>query len=142
GRRRSARRADTVRPDPDRVRQLREEHGWTQAGLAERADCSVRTVESIEAGNPVKRVTLAGVAHALDVAPETIIARPRAAADGTQRTKVVIELVLDHPAASFTGGFTEGEREEFQRALKERLSLSVTPRVMSRPGAAWQSPSS
>jgi diguanylate cyclase (GGDEF)-like protein len=96
----------------------------------------VRTVESIEAGNRVKRVTLAEVAHALDVAPETIIAPPRAAADGTHRTQVVIELVLDPPAASFTGGFTEGEREEFQRALKERLSLSVTPRVMSRPGGS------
>lgn len=49
----------------DRVRNTREQHGWTQAQLAERAGVSRPTVARIEGKQDVSTVTLTKVARAL-----------------------------------------------------------------------------
>ena len=48
----------TVLPNGDRVRELRDGKNWTQGFLAEKADCSKKTIENIEAGRHVRRAIL------------------------------------------------------------------------------------
>jgi diguanylate cyclase (GGDEF)-like protein len=61
-----------VQPDGNRVRELRNERGWTQEELAERAGYVKKTIENIEAGRRVLPRTLAEVAEALGVQPGAI----------------------------------------------------------------------
>jgi diguanylate cyclase (GGDEF)-like protein len=68
--------ANTLLPNANRVRELRQEQGWTQEDLADRVGCSKRTVENIEAGKRVLRQTLKEVAQALRVQVEAITQQP------------------------------------------------------------------
>lgn len=59
----------------DRIRTAREQHGWSQEELAERAGVSPNTVGSIELGN--KRTQpgkLTAVREALGIAPLAVVA--------------------------------------------------------------------
>jgi diguanylate cyclase (GGDEF)-like protein len=63
-----------VQPNGTRVRDLRQERGWTQEELAGRAGYSKRTIENIEAGKRTRPKTLAEVAQVLRVEPGQITA--------------------------------------------------------------------
>jgi diguanylate cyclase (GGDEF)-like protein len=63
-----------VWPDGARVRDLRQERGWTQEELARRAGYSKRTIENIEASKRTRGKTLAEVAQVLRVEPGQITA--------------------------------------------------------------------
>jgi diguanylate cyclase (GGDEF)-like protein len=67
-------------PNGSRVRELRQDRGWTQEELSARVGCAKRTVENIEAGRRVRRDTLEEVAEALGVKPEQITTPPRSGA--------------------------------------------------------------
>ncbi|MBL8295379.1 MAG: SUMF1/EgtB/PvdO family nonheme iron enzyme [Bryobacterales bacterium] len=62
-----ATRSNSVLPDGAKVRSLRTMRGYTQEQLAEKAHIEKRTVESLEAGRPKYRSTLAAIARALGV---------------------------------------------------------------------------
>ncbi|MCA9049460.1 MAG: helix-turn-helix domain-containing protein, partial [Planctomycetaceae bacterium] len=55
----------SVEPDAQKVRRLRQERGWSQLMLAERADVSLKTVENAEAGRNIRPHSLAQIAGAL-----------------------------------------------------------------------------
>jgi len=63
---------NTVQPNGQRVKELRQDHGWTQEDLGEKAGYSKRTIENIEASRPVRPGTLAEVAEALGVKLEQV----------------------------------------------------------------------
>jgi diguanylate cyclase (GGDEF)-like protein len=77
-----------VRPDGARVRDLRQERGWTQEELARRVGYSKRTIENIEAGRRTRPRTLAEVAQVLRVEPGQI-------------TTVEAEALADRPATVY-----------------------------------------
>jgi formylglycine-generating enzyme required for sulfatase activity/transcriptional regulator with XRE-family HTH domain len=54
-----------ISPDGPRVRSLREERGWNQEGLADRALVDVQTLRRIERGERVRRISLLHVAKVL-----------------------------------------------------------------------------
>jgi XRE family aerobic/anaerobic benzoate catabolism transcriptional regulator len=61
-----------------RVRALREQHGWTRAELASRADLSLRFLARVEAGDGnISVLRLESLARALDTTPDRLV-RPRA----------------------------------------------------------------
>jgi transcriptional regulator with XRE-family HTH domain/tetratricopeptide (TPR) repeat protein len=71
----------TVWVDGERVRQWREQQGWSQGELASRAGKAKRTVESLENNShTVLLHTLRAVAEALDVAPHELLAACHGAA--------------------------------------------------------------
>lgn len=57
--------AQALRPNGGLVRSLREERGWSQEGLADKALVDVQTLRRIERGERVRRVSLLSVARAL-----------------------------------------------------------------------------
>lgn len=57
----------------NRVKILREERNMTQTGLAEQSGLSLRTVQRIEAGSPLKGFTLKAIAKALEILPENLV---------------------------------------------------------------------
>lgn len=61
-----------------RLARIRLEHNFTQAGLAEQAGVSKRTVERMEAGGPTQLVNLVRVCRGLDLLDrfETLIPEP------------------------------------------------------------------
>jgi len=63
---------NTVQPNGQRVKELRQDHGWTQEDLGERSGYAKRTIENIEASKPVKPGTLMDVAEALGVKLEQV----------------------------------------------------------------------
>ncbi len=66
-------RKGTVTPDGEKVRLLREEKGWTQRDLKEKAGVSKRTVENVEHGRPAFHKTLALIAGALGVDAQALL---------------------------------------------------------------------
>ncbi|MET3038172.1 helix-turn-helix domain-containing protein [Chryseobacterium sp. NRRL B-14859] len=71
----------------NRVKILREEKNMTQAELAEKSGLSLRTVQRVEAGNPLKGFTLKVLAQALNSNPESLIS-PTAETD-IHRAKII-----------------------------------------------------
>ena len=78
-----------------RVRQLRNEAGWTQAALAERAGLSVIAIGSVERAVRYPRSeTLELIAGALNVTPdELLLGRAPAASDAVPMDAELAELV-------------------------------------------------
>jgi transcriptional regulator with XRE-family HTH domain len=62
----------TVSPNPERIRQLRINNGWSAEQFASKARCSYKTIENIEDGRPAYVATLKKLADALKVQLETI----------------------------------------------------------------------
>ena len=57
----------------NRVRELREEHGLTQQGLADRCGCTRQTIIAVEAGKYVPSLSLAfEIARAFDAGVEDV----------------------------------------------------------------------
>ena len=65
--------SNTVLPNGKCVRQLREDHCWTQEELARRADVSKRTIEYVETSKRVRRETIHAVAKALRVSSDRLL---------------------------------------------------------------------
>jgi transcriptional regulator with XRE-family HTH domain len=58
------------------LRQLREERGWSQEQLAERADLNRSYLGEVERGNAVPSIiTVSKLARALDIQTSSLIAR-------------------------------------------------------------------
>jgi len=57
----------------DAIRHLREAKGWSQQVLAEKAIVSIKTLSSLEQGNPAQLSTFAKIAKVLDVEPATFM---------------------------------------------------------------------
>jgi transcriptional regulator with XRE-family HTH domain len=64
----------TVTPDGGAIQRLRIEKGWRLEDLAEKANCSLKTVESVERGAKVYPYTLSRLAGALGVEVSTLVA--------------------------------------------------------------------
>src|SRR4051812_14441637 len=62
-----------VQLDVEALRRLRNQRALTQQALAERADRSILTIHNAERGNFVDVSTLARIANALGVAPDSLI---------------------------------------------------------------------
>ncbi len=56
----------------DRIRQLRDQRGWTQNELAEASKVDIRTIQRLESGQPVSSHTLKQVAGSLGVSLEAL----------------------------------------------------------------------
>jgi transcriptional regulator with XRE-family HTH domain len=64
----------TVTPDGGAIQRLRTEKGWRVEDLAEKAKCSLKTVENVERGAEVYLYTLSRLAKALGVEVPTLTA--------------------------------------------------------------------
>jgi len=71
-----------VRPDGSEIKRLRVEQGWSQADLAEKADCSARTVRKGERGQSIDLATLRLIADAFGVDCASLL-------DGRQERELV-----------------------------------------------------
>ena len=63
----------TVKPDGDAIRRLRLAKGWRVEDLARKADCSIKTVENVEAGEQVYLCTLRSFAEVFGVEFSTLV---------------------------------------------------------------------
>jgi DNA-binding NarL/FixJ family response regulator/transcriptional regulator with XRE-family HTH domain len=108
-----------IRPIGSKVKELREERGWTQGDLACVAGLSKSTIEKLEAGKkPFPLKTLKAVAEALKVSIECI----------TTQSRAVIELSLGRRLDPFLE-----ETDSLLHAMKVRLCLVGNPRVIHTP---------
>jgi transcriptional regulator with XRE-family HTH domain len=57
----------SVRPNGEKIRQLRDQKVWTQEELADKAGVSLRTIQSAERGLPLQRYTVQCIAEAFGV---------------------------------------------------------------------------
>ena len=64
----------TVVPDGPAIQRLRGERGWGIEDLAEKAKCSIKTVENVERGAATYPHTLSRLAKALGVEVSTLTA--------------------------------------------------------------------
>lgn len=64
----------TVAPDGPAIQRLRVEKGWGIEDLANKASCSIKTVENVERGAKVYPYTLSRLAKALGVEVSTLMA--------------------------------------------------------------------
>lgn len=65
---------NSFRCNGELVRFYRQQLGWTQLDLANRAGCSERTVRKIEKGDPIRRETVAALATALSTPAQPLTA--------------------------------------------------------------------
>ena len=72
----------TVRIRADEIKRLRIQKGWSSKELADRAICSVKTIENIERGREVYLATVAKVAKALGEDVATLLKKPEQGASG------------------------------------------------------------
>lgn len=63
----------TVTPDGEAIQHLRIEKGWRVEDLADKAKCSLKTVENVERGRNVYLYTLSKIAQALGVEVSTLM---------------------------------------------------------------------
>jgi HTH-type transcriptional regulator/antitoxin HipB len=89
---------ETPRPEGptlrDRVRDLREAKGWTQAQLAARAKVERSTIQNIESGRVQRPNTLAHVAEALGVKVAELTGEPVDDADRLEVIEGMLEAAL------------------------------------------------
>lgn len=72
----------------NKVKILRERSNLTQNELAEKSGVSLRTIQRIEAGSPLKGFSLQAIANALDTAPENLFPKPENKVS-TERAKLI-----------------------------------------------------
>jgi len=82
------------RVDPETIQRLRRQKAWSQQKLAEQAGCHKRTIERLEKGCPGLLDTLARVAKALGVEPQTVC--DVAAAPLLDRQAIVIQHTKEY----------------------------------------------
>jgi transcriptional regulator with XRE-family HTH domain len=88
----------TVKPDGDKVRQLRKAKGWRVEDLAEKADCTSRTVTSVEKGTAAFMYTITNIAKALGVEYQELLQQNKHSdtAAPTGRASAVVSLAIDY----------------------------------------------
>lgn len=75
------------------VKQWREKNNLTQKELAEKSGVSLRTIQRIEAGSPLKGFTLNAIAMTLETSPENLLLKET---DNTKRAKSInLSALLD-----------------------------------------------
>lgn len=122
----------TVEPNGEAVRAARLRKGWRTQDLADKAECSKRTVESVEAGNAVYAFTLSQIAAALGEPTEKLVAGATMPPPQDDMVRITVELAFpfhkfdqsDQLKAliTFMQQFTKGELEPC--ALRES-SVSI-----------------
>jgi transcriptional regulator with XRE-family HTH domain len=100
--------------DSKRIKRLREERGWKQEELAERAGLSVGTIQNVEAGRGVSVETRARIAKALGVDARDIGAkapRPGPGLSLDEARSEVLRFVRDRKSVNLVGIGGSGWRE-------------------------------
>jgi transcriptional regulator with XRE-family HTH domain len=60
-------------PNGEMIRRLRAARGWTQVELAERCDCSDRTIANVEKGKSTSSSMIDAIAKAFEIDPSELI---------------------------------------------------------------------
>jgi len=72
----------------NKVKILREQKNLTQNELAEKSGISLRTIQRIESGSPLKGFSLSAISRALETEPENLFFSPEKKTD-TERAKLI-----------------------------------------------------
>jgi transcriptional regulator with XRE-family HTH domain len=91
----------TVEPDGEAIQRLRIEKGWRVEDLAEKARCSLKTVENVERGANVYLYTLRKFAQALGVGVSTLMIGTAPPDPPKEEPRVKIHFTLEIPFAEF-----------------------------------------
>lgn len=131
-----------MRPNGGLVRSLREQKGWTQEGLADKALVDVQTLRRIERGERVRRQSLVNVAKALVLSIAQLEQPEAAPAPGTpsEVERLRAAVAADCGSANLLSGITLTRALPLRDYAVER-SLALSPaRPAERPRSLiWSS---
>jgi transcriptional regulator with XRE-family HTH domain len=65
----------SLMPNGEMIRRLRAARGWTQVTLAEKCDCSDRTIANVEKGKSTSSSMIEAIAKAFEIDPSELIRR-------------------------------------------------------------------
>jgi|SRR5579884_419529 len=91
----------SVAPDGKAVQRLRIEKGWRVEDLADKAKCSLKTVENVERGRNVYLYTLNKFAHALGVELSTLMAGAALPDPPKKERRFKVQFTLEIPFEKF-----------------------------------------
>ncbi|HEY7159387.1 MAG TPA: helix-turn-helix transcriptional regulator [Gemmataceae bacterium] len=91
----------SVAPDGKAVQRLRIEKGWRVEDLADKAKCSLKTVENVERGRNVYLYTLNKFAKALGVEPSTLMAGAVLPDPPKKERRFKVQFTLEIPFEKF-----------------------------------------
>ncbi len=91
----------SVAPDGKAVQRLRIEKGWRVEDLADKAKCSLKTVENVERGRNVYLYTLNKFAKALGVEPSTLMAGAALPDPPKKERRFKVQFTLEIPFEKF-----------------------------------------
>jgi transcriptional regulator with XRE-family HTH domain len=91
----------SVAPDGKAVQRLRIEKGWRVEDLADKAKCSLKTVENVERGRNVYLYTLNKFAKALGVEPSTLMAGAALPDPPKKERRFKVQFTLEIPFEQF-----------------------------------------
>lgn len=117
-----------ISPDGPRVRSLREERGWSQEGLADRALVDVQTLRRIERGERVRRISLLHVAKALGRTIDQLQAvdQPAAVRAPAPTARLRAAVAADCGGADLLAGVAPARVRPLREFAVER-TLSLSP---------------
>ena len=91
-----------IQPDGQKINRLREERGWQAQDLADKAQCSLRTVTNLEAGKRCFKCTLAAVASALGVEYRELLAGAEPPPPPPPReVRITVQITISRPSGEF-----------------------------------------
>ncbi len=122
----SGRPARTVIADAQTVVALRMSKGWAREDLAQKSHRSLKSIDRIESGRPVFPRTLEGVATALKVPLEKLLATGARAEPGERAASCARAIDLD--------GLIYGHRQDAM-AVEVRLVVPADSKAPPHPGA-------
>jgi transcriptional regulator with XRE-family HTH domain len=103
-----------LRPDPQKVRELRRKHPWSQEELAKASDVSARTIQRIESGGAASIETVRALASVFSVEPEDLLVQAETEPLAGHEPRVEMLRLLAEER------FLTGHRER-SRELKSRI---------------------
>lgn len=106
------------------VKYWREKINLTQNELAEKSGVSLRTIQRIEAGSPLKGFTLNSIAKALGTNPENIFAKKEA--ESIERAKlinlsVLLGLIIPFGGIIFPFILTSKTKDNFNKQIGKKI---------------------
>ncbi|UFK97970.1 helix-turn-helix domain-containing protein [Kaistella faecalis] len=109
----------------NKVKYWREKQHLTQHELAEKSGLSLRTVQRIEAGSPLKGFTLNAIAKALELKPESLFEREEI--NNTERSKLInlsalAGLVIPFGGIIFPLILTSKTKDFYNRQLGKKIT--------------------
>jgi transcriptional regulator with XRE-family HTH domain len=109
----------TVRPDAEAIKRLRLEKGWSVEKLADKAICSIKTVENVEKGSSVYLSTLSKIATALEVEYKTLLPGGESPAEPpAAERRFEVQIKLSVPFGDFDETELVGLVQMLRRLLK------------------------